>query len=242
MKAQSHSVVVKFGRNLGLTLLLTAVVCASPILASGQTESPLKNSATPTPSNGSASAKKDIQRLPPSALSQGENKEKRPSPPPRSYVIGVEDELQISVWRERELSIQVVVRPDGMISVPLLNDIEVNGLTPMELQALLSEKLKDFVTEPQVTVIVRRIRSRKVYLVGAVVQQGAVLLNGEKTVLQLLAEAGGFGPFAKTDSIYVLRNHGGRRLRIPFNYKKVVKGQDRAKDITLLPGDVVIVP
>ncbi len=158
-----------------------------------------------------------------------------------TYRIGVEDELQVSVWREPELSLSVVVRPDGMISVPLLNDVPVVGLTPMQLQTLLGEKLKEFVSQPQVTIIVRGIRSRKVFLVGNVGTQGAFPLNGAKTVLELMAEAGGPGPFAKAGSIYILRTENGRQIRIPFNYKKAITGRT-LNNIELQPGDIVVVP
>jgi len=157
-----------------------------------------------------------------------------------TYIIGVEDELQISVWREPELSTVVVVRPDGMITLPLVNDVKAVGLKTEELQNALTDKLKNFVNEPQVTVIVRAIRSRKVYLVGEVGHQGTYALNGDMTALELLAAAGGVGPFAKADSIYILREQNGKKIRIPFHYKKAVAG--KSENVTLQPGDVVVVP
>ena len=157
-----------------------------------------------------------------------------------TYIIGVEDELQISVWREPELSTVVVVRPDGMITLPLVNDIKAVGLKTEELQNVLVDKLKNFVNEPQVTVIVRGIRSRKVYLVGEVGHQGTYALNGDMTALELLAAAGGVGPFAKADAIYILREQNGKKIRIPFRYKKAVAG--KSENVTLQPGDVVVVP
>jgi polysaccharide export outer membrane protein len=157
-----------------------------------------------------------------------------------TYIIGVEDELQISVWREPELSTAVVVRPDGMITLPLINDVKAVGLKTEELQNVLMDKLKNFVNEPQVTVIVRSIRSRKVYLVGEVGHQGTYPLNGDMTALELLAAAGGVGPFAKADSIYILRDQNGKKFRIPFHYKKAVAG--KSENVTLQPGDVVVVP
>jgi polysaccharide export outer membrane protein len=157
-----------------------------------------------------------------------------------TYVIGVEDELQISVWREPELSTAVVVRPDGMITLPLVNDLKVVGLKPEELQNILIEKLKGYVNEPQVTVIVRAIHSRKIYLVGQVLHQGTYPLNGDMTALELLAVAGGLGPFAKADSIYILREQNGKKLRIPFHYKKAVAG--KSENVALQPGDVIVVP
>lgn len=158
------------------------------------------------------------------------------------YRIGVEDELGISVWHESELSNNVVVRPDGMITLPLLNDLKVTGLTTKELQDLLTDRLKDFVKEPQVTVIVRQIRSRKIYLIGEVVHPGTYQLNNSKTVLQLLAEAGGPGPYAKVGSIYVIRQKEGGQTRLPFHYKKAMSGSRASDDIALQPGDMVVVP
>jgi polysaccharide biosynthesis/export protein len=157
-----------------------------------------------------------------------------------TYIIGVEDELQISVWREPELSTTVVVRPDGMVTLPLINDVKAVGLKTEELQNALIDKLKNFVNEPQVTVIVRSIHSRKVYLVGEVGHQGSFPINGDMTALELLAAAGGLGPFAKADSIYILREQNGKKIRIPFHYKKAVAG--KSENVTLQPGDVVVVP
>lgn len=161
---------------------------------------------------------------------------------PQVYRIGVEDELGISVWHEPDMSANVVVRPDGMISLPLLNDLKVIGMTTRELQDMLTDRLKDFLKEPQVSVMVRQIRSRKVYLLGAVIRPGTYQLNNSKTVLQLLAEAGGPGPYAKLKSIYVIRHKKGAEVRLPFQYKKVVSGNKAAHDIALQPGDMVVVP
>lgn len=160
---------------------------------------------------------------------------------PYAYEIGVEDELSIVVWREPELSGSAVVRPDGKITLPLINDIQVLGLKTTELQSLLTEKLKAFVNEPQVTVIVKAIKSRKVYLMGQVSKQGPYPITGRKTVLGLIAEAGGLGTFAKGNSIYVLREVGDKQIRIPFRYKKALAGEKNA-DVELFPGDVVVVP
>ncbi len=157
-----------------------------------------------------------------------------------TYRIGVEDELQISVWKEPELSTQAVVRPDGKITFPLLNDVTVTGLTADELQRELAQKLKPFVNEPQVTVTIRAIRSRKVYLVGQVARQGSYPLNASKTVLELIADAGGLNAFAKSGGIYVLRTVDGNKVRLPFNYKKALAG--KSENLNLMPGDVVVVP
>lgn len=130
-----------------------------------------------------------------------------------------------------------------MITLPLLNDVRIVGLSTKELQTLLEEKLKAFVNEPQVTIIPRVMKSRKVYLIGAVSKQGQFPLTGNMTVLQLLSEAGGLGVFAKSGSIHILRNVNGQQIRIPFNYKKAIKGQtSKNEDVLLLPGDMVVVP
>jgi polysaccharide biosynthesis/export protein len=159
---------------------------------------------------------------------------------PGGYRVGADDELLISVWHEPEFSQTVVVRPDGMITMPLLNDIKVVGLTTEELQAVLTEKLKALVNEPQVTVVVKSIKSLKVFLVGSVGKQGMFPLTSGLTVLELLAEGGGLGPFAKAGSIYILRNEGGKQIRIGFKYKDALKG--KGNNPLLQPGDMVVVP
>jgi polysaccharide biosynthesis/export protein len=163
-----------------------------------------------------------------------------PATTPAAYRIGVDDQIQISVWREHDLSLSVVVRPDGVITMPLLNDIIVVGMTPKELADSLTEKLKPFVNEPQVTVSVQAIHSRKVYLIGNAGHQGVFELNDNKTAMELIAEAGGLTQFAKANGIYILRVVNGSEQRIPFRYKDAVSG--KAQDILLMPGDKVVVP
>jgi polysaccharide biosynthesis/export protein len=160
--------------------------------------------------------------------------------PPIGYRVGADDELTISVWHEPELSQGVVVRPDGMITLPLINDVKVVGLTTEELQALLTEKLKTVVNEPQVTVIVKTIRNQRVFVMGAVGKQGSYPMGGNLTVLQLISQAGGLGPFAKVRSIYILRREDGKELRIPVNYKKALAG--KGDDPVLKTNDMVVVP
>ena len=238
---------------LALGILSLGLTDARSLSAGERQASATKNKATANlpaaPSESSSRpAKKDKEKASDRVVPQSTSSASTASQPPTviidqaTYRIGIEDELQISVWREPELSLAVVVRPDGVITMPLLNDVRVVGLSPMELQTLLGEKLKEFVTEPQVTVIVRQIRSRRVYLVGDVGRQGAFPLNGSRTVLELLAEAGGLGPFAKAGSVYILRNQNGRQIRIPFNYKKAIAGRVSKENPVLEPGDVVVVP
>lgn len=160
--------------------------------------------------------------------------------PPPGYTVGVDDELMISVWHETEFSQAVTVRPDGMITLPLLNDIKVVGLSTEELRVLLTEKLKTLVNDPQVTIIVRAIKSLRVFLVGSVGKQGMFPLTADLTVLQLITQGGGLGPFAKSSSIYILRNVNGKQVRIGFNYKKALQG--KGDDPKLQSGDMVVVP
>jgi polysaccharide export outer membrane protein len=163
------------------------------------------------------------------------------APPPLGYIIGEQDVLDINVWREKEITTTVVVRPDGKITLPLVNEIYVVGMTPMQLQQALTEKLQAFLTVPQVTVIVREISSRKVYLIGQVGHGGPFRINSTTTVFQILAEAGGLRDFAKRKKIYVLRNENGKETKLPFNYNAVLKG-DSTKDFVLHPGDTIVVP
>jgi polysaccharide export outer membrane protein len=158
-----------------------------------------------------------------------------------SYVIGADDVLLVSVWKEPDLTITLPVRPDGNISLPLLNDVPAAGLSPTQLAASISEKLKKYVADPRVTVIVTQINSQKVYVTGEVLHTGAIQLLPNMTVLQALADAG-FTQFANTKGIYVLREENGRQQKIPVNYKRLVKGQAIDQNIILKPGDTIVVP
>jgi polysaccharide export outer membrane protein len=158
-----------------------------------------------------------------------------------SYVIGADDVLLVSVWKEPDLTTTLPVRPDGNISLPLLNDVQAAGLSPMQLAVSITEKLKKYVADPRVTVIVTQINSQKVYVTGEVLHTGAIQLLPNMTVLQALADAG-FTQFANTKGIYVLRAENGRQQKIPVNYKRLVKGQAMEQNIILKPGDTIVVP
>jgi polysaccharide export outer membrane protein len=158
-----------------------------------------------------------------------------------SYVIGADDVLLVSVWKEPDLTITLPVRPDGNISLPLLNDVPAAGFSPTQLAASITEKLKKYVADPRVTVIVTQINSQKVYVTGEVLHTGAIQLLPNMTVLQALADAG-FTQFANTKGIYVLREGNGRQQKIPVNYKRLVKGQAIDQNIILKPGDTIVVP
>lgn len=158
------------------------------------------------------------------------------------YVIGPEDELAVTFWRESELSAEVTVRPDGKISLPLLNEIVAAGLTPDQLRANLVDRAKRFIENPSASVIVRNVKSRKVFVTGAVSKPGSYVLAGPTTVLQLIALAGGLTEWAKSDRIVVIRGNGHRQLALAFNYQDVGRRKNLAQNILLEPGDTVMVP
>jgi polysaccharide biosynthesis/export protein len=158
-----------------------------------------------------------------------------------SYVIGADDVLLVSVWKEPDLTMTLPVRPDGNISLPLLSDVPAAGLSPTQLAASIQEKLRKYVADPRVTVIVTQINSQKVYVTGEVLHTGAIPLLPNMTVLQALADAG-FTQFANTRGIYVLRTESGRQQKIAVNYKRLVKGQAIDQNVILKPGDTIVVP
>ena len=161
----------------------------------------------------------------------------------QDYVIGPQDLLAIDVWHEPELSQSVPVRPDGKISLPLIGDMEVSGLTPRALQALLAKELDAYIHKPQVTVIVREVNSRKFYIIGQIERPGTYPLSAHMTVLDALATAGGFRDFAKVQQIYLLRlMPDGSRNRLHFDYKAAVNGKNSYRDIELQIGDTLVVP
>ncbi len=159
-----------------------------------------------------------------------------------SYKIGPQDVLQIDVWKEPEITRSVPVRPDGKITLPLLNDVQAAGLTPMELAEAIRTELKRYINNPQVTVSVSAINSRRVYITGEVIRPGAFPLLPGMTVLQALTSAGGFTPFANTKGIYVLRVEGGKQVKLPFDYKAFVNGKKPEVNVQLQPGDTIVVP
>jgi polysaccharide biosynthesis/export protein len=159
-----------------------------------------------------------------------------------NYVIGPQDVLDISIWKEPEVSRVVPVRPDGNISLPLLNDIKAEGLTPTELAAVIAQSLKRYVADPKVTVIVTTINSQRIYILGEVTRAGAYPLLPGMTVLQALSFAGGFTQFANVKNISLLREEGGKQVKYSFNCKEVVNGKKREQNAVLKAGDTIIVP
>ena len=159
-----------------------------------------------------------------------------------NYVIGAQDVLDISVWKEPDVSRVVPVRPDGKISLPLLNDVQAAGLTPSQLAAQITDNLKKYVTTPQVTVIVATINSQRVYILGEVTRPGAYPILPGMSVLQALSSAGGFTQYARVKSIFVRRFENGKEVKYPFSYKDVINGKKPEQDILLKAGDTIVVP
>jgi polysaccharide export outer membrane protein len=162
--------------------------------------------------------------------------------PPDGYVIGPEDVLSIVFWTEKDLSVEAAVRPDGMITVPLINDISAAGLTPDELRERIQTAASKFVEDATVTVVVTAINSRKVFITGMIASPGQYPLAAPTTVMQLIALAGGIQEWADEKKILIMRTENGRQVAKRFNYKDVSEGKNLAQNIDLLPGDTVVIP
>jgi len=162
---------------------------------------------------------------------------------PDDYQIGSGDTLQISVWKEQEVSVpSVVVRPDGKITVPLIKDLEVAGLTPRQAESTITERLSKFYSDPNVTVVVAATASKKIYIIGSVRREGTLPYTYGMSIMQALSEAGGLTDYAKRKKIYVLRTEEGREYRLDFNYDEVVRGERTEQNILLQSGDTVVIP
>jgi polysaccharide biosynthesis/export protein len=161
--------------------------------------------------------------------------------PSNTYIIGPSDVLSITVWKEPTLSSSLLVRPDGMISLPLLGDVLATGLTPLQLADQIASKLKKFVQDPNVSVVVSQIHSKIVYLLGEVGKKGPIEMTPGLTVLEAIGSAGGLTDYANAKKIYILRNAGGKNEKIPVKYKQALKG-DRSLDLVLKSGDTIVVP
>lgn len=161
---------------------------------------------------------------------------------PAEYRIGPEDVLHISVWKNEAMSQTVPVRPDGKISLPLLDDVQAAGLTPMQLRNILSKRLVEYIPTPEVSVIVREVHSFKVSVIGEVKRSGRYELKSRATVMDLLAQAEGLTEFASRSRIVIVRPNGTTMIRIPFNYNGVVSGDGERQNLFLQPGDIILVP
>ena len=169
--------------------------------------------------------------------------------PPADYTIGVDDVLQVSFWRDKDMSVEVVVRPDGKVTLPLLSDVRAAGLTPEQLRARLTDQARKFVVDPTVTVLVKQINSRRVYITGEVARPGMYPLSDRMTVVQLIALAGGLTEFAKSKEIIIMRAESdgsvrpkGEPMAFRFNYKDFVARRNLKQNVELKPGDTIIVP
>jgi polysaccharide export outer membrane protein len=186
-----------------------------------------------TPTAGSPAATQPAQNVEASAAKAHDN----------SFVIGNDDVLAINVWKEPDVSRSIPVRSDGKISLPLVGEVQATGRTPLKLEEEIAARLKNYIAEPEVTVIVQQINSQKFNILGMVNKPGSYVINNSATVLDAIALAGGFRDFAKQKSIYILRQDAdGSQTRLPFNYKEVVKGKNSGQNIKLQPRDTIVVP
>ena len=162
--------------------------------------------------------------------------------PPADYVIGADDVLSVVFWRDKDMTADVTVRPDGKISLVLINDVQAAGLTPDQLRASVTEAAAKFVDDPTVTVVVKQINSRKVFITGQVSKPGPYPLGGPTTVLQLIAQAGGVLEYADTENIVVMRAENGKPTSVRVNYRDLARGKNLTQNLVLKPGDTIIVP
>jgi polysaccharide export outer membrane protein len=207
---------------------VAALLMSSFALAQDAPAQPAASSASPNVAADKAASDKATNVVPDSQAGIG-------------YVIGPEDVLHIAVWREADLTATLPVRPDGKISLPLLNDVQASGLTPQQLAASVTEKLKKYIADPRVTVVVTQINSKRVFMVGEVLHPGPMSMIANMTVLQALSSAG-LNQFANTKRIYVLRTENGKQQKLPVNYRKLVKGEQIEQNYLLQPGDEIVVP
>ena len=185
------------------------------------------------PTAGSPAATQPAQNVEASAPKAHDN----------SFVIGNDDVLAINVWKEPDVSRSIPVRSDGKISLPLVGEVQATGRTPLKLEEEIAARLKNYIAEPEVTVIVQQINSQKFNILGQVNKPGSYVISNSATVLDAIALAGGFRDFAKQKSIYILRQDAdGSQTRLPFNYKEVVKGKNSGQNIKLQPRDTIVVP
>ena len=220
------SQVISRSSSFALALALT---CAAPVAAQQQTAQGPKASPTAAPGGAKPSGPAPVAPLPAAAVV------------PPGYVIGVDDVLAVLFWREKDLSGDVVVRPDGKITLPLLNDVQAAGLTPEDLRAALTTAAAKYVAEPNVTVVVRQINSRRVFITGQIAKPGPYAVTPGLTVMQLIALAGGLTEFADSKNIIIMRTENGKPLAYRFNYKEVLDRKKLQQNIELKPGDTVVV-
>jgi polysaccharide biosynthesis/export protein len=211
-------------RNIGIFLLAGALATS----AWGQATANASGEPKPATDKAQPATDKAAQREPASVAGP-------------DYVIGADDMLHISVWKEPDLTEALPVRPDGKISLPLLNDVVAAGLTPTQLAESITNKLKKYIADPRVTVVVTAMNSQKFYVLGEVLHPGSTALQPNMTVLQALASSG-FTQFANTKGIYLLRTENGKQHKIPVHYRSLLKGEAIDQNLVLKPGDTLVVP
>lgn len=227
--------------SLAGTFALAMVAGSTPLVAQQQSRptpstAPQPTTPTTTPVATAPGATATVTAVPGAVMAApGVNM-------PPEYTIGADDVLSVVFWRDKELTSDVTVRPDGKISLPLLNDVQASGLTPAQLKDRIVEESKKYVEDPNVTVVVKDIKSRKVFITGEVRKPGQYLLTGSMTVLQMISISGGLADFAKPDKISIVRIENGKPVSYKFNYKQVIEGKKLAQNIELKPGDTIIVP
>jgi polysaccharide biosynthesis/export protein len=209
-----------------LFALATAAALTAPALPQGQNSQ--DSSATQTASSRPAADRPEGVNL--------------PAKVGKDYVIGSEDVLDVSVWKEQELTRSLQVRPDGKISMPLVGDVQAAGLTPGQLAQSVTEKLKKFLTAPQVTVILTQINSQRVYVMGEVTRPGAYPVLPGMTILQAISSAGGLTPFANAKKIFLMRDENHVQTKYPFSYKEVLDGREAQENLPVKAGDTIVVP
>jgi polysaccharide biosynthesis/export protein len=200
------------------------IACAMSTTLSAQTPASPQQGTAGAPKAPAASDTASVNALPP------------------GYLIGPDDVLSIVFWREKDLSGDVTVRPDGNITLPLLNDVPAAGTTPARLREVLKERAAKFVADPDVTVQVKQINSRKVFITGQVERPGPYPLSAPLSVLQVIAIAGGLKEYADAKHIIIVRDENGRTTSFPFNFKDVSKGKNLSQNLILQPGDTIVVP
>lgn len=205
-------------KKVHITVSFCAAVCASTLAFAQAVQTPAAPAAAPPVASVKTAA------------------------PPADYVIGADDQLSVVFWGDKDMSGDVVVRPDGKISLPLLNEVQAAGLTPDQLRAQLVTAASKYIEEPNVTVVVKAIRSRNVFITGNVTKPGTYPLDANMTVLQLISVAGGLQEYADSKHIVVIRKEGGRQQYFHFNYKDVLRQKNPQQNIVLRPGDTVVVP
>ena len=217
-------------RQIEILALFAVMAVAWPARCQNGTAPVLASSASSSRDDSRAGTVAVPQN--PGALADGSN-----------YVIGSDDLLNVHVWHQAEMSGPVTVRPDGKISLPLIGEMLAGGLTPPQLQSNIADKLRTFVKEPEVTVIVQQANSKRFNVMGRVEHAGSFSLATPMRVLDGIAAAGGFGDFAKSAKVYVLRPTGSNGVqKLPFNYKRITQGHDDSENIELQAGDTVVVP